>query len=55
MEPTSVYHESIAYHLHNIGSPVYLIFPAKAKEFAKYEGLKTKTDEIDAHTLSTET
>lgn len=32
---------------------VGLIFPAKAKEFAKYEGLKTKTDEIDAHTLST--
>lgn len=53
MEPTSVYHESIAYHLHKIGSPVYLIFPAKAKEFAKYEGLKTKTDEIDAHTLAT--
>jgi len=53
MEPTSTYHEALAYHLHSLKNPVYLIFPAKAKEFAKYQGIKTKTDEIDARTLST--
>lgn len=53
MEPTSTFHEPLAYHLNAIGCTVFLIFPAKAKEFAKYEGIRSKTDEIDARTLST--
>lgn len=52
MEPTGVYYEALAYHLHKIKQTVYVVLPNKAREFCKYEGIKTKTDEMDARCLA---
>ncbi len=52
MEPTGVYHEGLAYHLYKIGVPVYIVLANKAHNYAKYNGLKTKTDEVDARLLA---
>ncbi len=51
MEPTGVYYEPLAYHLNKLGLDVCIVLPNKAREFAKYEGISTKTDEMDAYTL----
>ena len=34
MEPTGVYYEPLAYHLHKIGQTVYVVLPNKARSFA---------------------
>lgn len=52
METTGVYHELLASHLHRIGMTVYVVLPNKAKDFAGYEGIKTKTDSTDARSLA---
>lgn len=52
MEPTGVYYEKLAYHLCKVGQVVYVVMPNKAREFCKYEGIKTKTDEMDARCLA---
>lgn len=52
MEPTGVYYEPVAYHLHKLGFTVYVVLPNKARHFAEYEGIKTKTDEMDARCLA---
>ena len=51
MEPTGVYYEPLAYHLNKLGLDVCVVLPNKAREFAKYEGILTKTDDMDAYTL----
>ena len=51
MEPTGVYYEPLAYHLSKLGLDVCVVLPNKAREFAKYEGILTKTDDMDAYTL----
>jgi transposase len=51
MEPTGVYYEPLAYHLNKLGLNVCVVLPNKAREFAKYEGILTKTDDMDAYTL----
>ena len=51
MEPTGVYYEQLAYHLHKLGLDVCVVLPNKARDFAKYEGILTKTDDMDAYTL----
>jgi transposase len=46
MEATGVYHESLAYGLHNAGAVVSLANPHRAREFARGRGLRangTKT------------
>jgi transposase len=52
MEPTGVYHEGLAYHLHKINQTVYIVMPNKARDFCNYEGIKTKTDVMDARCLA---
>ena len=52
MEPTSTYYEKLAYHLHKIGQTVYVVLPNKARKFCEYEGIKTKTDPMDARSLA---
>ena len=52
MEPTGVYYEPLAYHLHKIGQTVFVVLPNKARDFCNYEGIKTKTDEMDARCLA---
>ena len=52
MEPTSTYYEKLAYHLHKIGQKVYIVLPNKARKFCEYEGIKTKTDPMDARCLA---
>ena len=34
MEPTGVYYEPVAYHLHKVGMTVYVVLPNKARHFA---------------------
>ena len=52
MEPTGVYYEPLAYHLHKIGQTVYVVLPNKARSFCEAEGIKTKTDAMDARSLA---
>ena len=52
MEPTGSYYEPLAYHLHNIGQTLYVVLPNKARKFCEYEGIKTKTDAMDARCLA---
>ena len=52
MEPTGVYYERLVYHLHKIGQTVYVVLPNKARKFCEAEGIKTKTDAMDARCLA---
>lgn len=52
MEPTGVYHEALAMHLTKLGMTVHVVPANRVRDFAKYEGYKTKTDKIDAYVLS---
>ena len=49
MEPTGVYYEQLASHLNKLSLNVCVVLPNKAREFAKYEGILTKTDNMDAY------
>lgn len=52
MEPTGVYYEALAMHLTKLGMTVHVVPANRVRDFAKYEGYKTKTDKIDAYVLS---
>lgn len=53
MEATGVYYESLAYHLHDkVGAHVCVVLANKAKAFAKYQDIWTKTDEMDCQVLA---
>lgn len=52
MEPTGVYYERLAYHLYKIGQTIYVVLPNKARKFCESEGIKTKTDAMDARCLA---
>ena len=52
MEFTGIYHEPLAYHLHKLGMTIFVVVPNKARDFARYEGIRTKTDEMDARSLA---
>lgn len=52
MEATGVYYESLAYHLHKLHLQVMVVLPNKAKHYMLSEGIKTKTDEVDARNLA---
>lgn len=52
MEPTGVYHEALALHLHKLGFTVHIVPGSRARQYAKFEGYTTKTDCIDAYVLS---
>jgi len=52
MEATSIYHENLAYVLHDRGFRVYVANPARVKDFARSEGLLQKTDKSDSLVLA---
>lgn len=52
MEATGVYNESLAYHLHKLHLQVVVVLPNKARHYMLSEGMKAKTDKIDARNLS---
>ena len=52
LEATGVYHEAVAYSLHQQGFIVCIVNPARAKEFAKSLGHQHKTDTKDSLALA---
>ncbi|WP_414163075.1 IS110 family transposase [Superficieibacter sp. BNK-5] len=52
MEATSTYMEDAAAHLSDAGFTVSIINPARGKAFAQSEGLRSKTDAVDARMLA---
>ena len=52
MEATGVYHEALAYFLHQRNQAVHLVLPLKAKHYLRSLGLRSKTDKIDARGLA---
>jgi len=52
MEATGIYHEGLAYYLHSHGCSVSVVLPNKAKKYKQALGLRSKTDGIDAKSLS---
>ncbi|PWC09208.1 IS110 family transposase [Brenneria corticis] len=52
IESTGIYHEHLAYGLHQAGILVSVINPHRVREFAKGMGILTKTDTVDAYVLA---
>ena len=52
MEPTSTYYEALVYHLTKLKFTVYVVQPRRVRAFMESEGVRTKTDPIDALWLS---
>jgi transposase len=52
MEATGVYYEGLAYYLSERNYHVHIVLPNQAKSYGASLGIKSKTDKIDAHTLS---
>lgn len=52
MEATGVYHENLAWELYENQLKVIIVLPNQAKAFLKSEGIKSKTDKIDAQGLA---
>lgn len=52
MECTGTYYEDLAYHLHKLSFTVYVMPTGRVNAFFKEEGIKTKTDAVDAFGLA---
>lgn len=52
MEFTGTYYQALAYHLNKLSFTVYVLSPNRVKGFFKEEGVKTKTDAVDARVLA---
>jgi len=52
MEATGVYHEQLAYYLHDEGLCVSIILANHSSKYLESLGLKTKNDKIDARGLA---
>ena len=48
MEATGIYHEALAYALHDAGAMVYVVNPAYIHDYAKSLGVRSKTDKKDS-------
>lgn len=48
MEATGVYHEALAYALHDAGAQVSVVNPARIRDFAKSLGVRSKNDRKDS-------
>jgi len=48
MEATGIYHEGLAYALHEAGVQVSVVNPAQMRDYAKSLGTRTKTDKQDS-------
>ena len=53
METTGCYHESLAIFLARKGQTVFVVQANKAKNFARLNGQRTKTDQVDSRMLAT--
>ena len=53
METTGCYHESLALFLTHKGHTVFIVHANKAKNFARLNGQRTKTDLVDSKMLAT--
>ncbi len=53
MEATGVYWEALAEHLVDAGHQVSVINPARIKAFGTSQGVRTKTDKVDARLIAT--
>jgi transposase len=51
-EATGIYHENLAWFLHQKRCPLSIILPNKAKKYMQSLGLRSKNDNIDAQGLS---
>lgn len=52
MEATGVYHEALAYALHEAGARVSIVNPAQIKAYSKSLGVRTKTDKKDSMVIA---
>lgn len=52
MEATGVYHEALAYRLHEAGARVSVVNPAQIRDYAKSLGTRTKTDRKDSMVIA---
>lgn len=52
MEATGVYHEALAFFLHNLDLKLSVILPNKVKNYAKCLNVKVKTDKSDAKVIA---
>ena len=52
LEATGVYHEGVAYYLHEAGAVVHVANPLHASEYAKSLGKRSKTDKKDSVVLA---
>lgn len=52
MEATGVYHEALAYALHDAGARVFVLNPARVRDFARSLGSHSKNDSKDAVILA---
>ncbi len=52
LEPTGVYHENLAYFLHDMGQPVHIVLGNKAKKYAESLDTNSKTDKLDSKALA---
>ena len=48
MEATGVYHEALAYRLHEAGAKVSVVNPARIRDYARSLGTRTKNDRKDS-------
>jgi transposase len=52
LEPTGIYHENVAWYLHDHDCPVSVVLPNKVHYYKKSLGLRSKNDSIDAFGLA---
>lgn len=52
MEATGIYHERLAYALHEAGAQVAVVNPAQVRDYAKGIAVRTKTDKKDSLVLA---
>lgn len=52
MEATGIYHERLAYHLHESGAQVAIVNPAQIRDYAKGIAVRTKNDRKDSMVLA---
>jgi transposase len=52
MEATGVYYENLAHYLHGQNYKVHVVLANHSKSYGRSLGIKSKTDKIDARTLS---
>ena len=52
MEATGIYHEELAYALHEAGAKVSVVNPAYVRDHGKSRGVRTKTDRRDSFVLA---